>query len=62
MLIDVLSGVPQGSILGPLLFVIFINDLDERLIKQVADDTNIVSEVGTAEDVKVLQDDLYKLF
>jgi len=64
-LIDVLSGVPQGSILGPLLFVIFINDLDDGVINKLlkfADDTKIVSKVGTAEDVKVLQDDFYKLF
>jgi len=64
-LIDVLSGVPQGSILGPLLFVIFINDLDDGVINKLlkfADDTKIVSKVGTTEDVKVLQDDLHKLF
>ena len=64
-LIDVLSGETQGSILGPLLFVIFINDLDDGVINKLlefADDTKIVSKVGTAEDVKILHDDLHKLF
>ena len=64
-LIDVLSGETQGSILGPLLFVIFINDLDDGVINKLlkfADDTKIVSKVGTANDVKVLQHDLHKLF
>jgi len=58
---------PRESILGTLLFVIFINDhdLDDGMTNKLlkfADDTKIVSKVGTAEDVKVLQDDLHKLF
>ena len=44
--IDVLSGVPQGSILGPLFFVLFINDIYENIeantnIALYADDTKI---------------------
>ena len=54
----VTSGVPQGSILGLILLLIFINDLPHDLgcpIKLFADDTNMYMEIKTKEDHNQLQ-------
>ena len=58
---DVTSGVPQGSVLGPLLFIIYVNDLPDAIdstAKLFADDTKIFRRIRAVGDRDVLQDDL----
>ena len=57
----VTSGVPQGSVLGPLLFIMYINDLDSGItsrISKFADDTKIGRVINSNDDCINLQKDL----
>ncbi len=61
---DVASGVPQGSVIGPILFVIFVNDMPAKLnnfISLFADDAKLFGKSTNQEDHSSIQEDLSKL-
>ena len=62
--IPVISGVPQGSVLGPCLFVIYINNIDDAVSSKIlkfADDTKITASISSVEERNILQTDLTRL-
>ena len=63
-MVNVTSGVPQGTILSTILFLIYINDIADNLrckCRLYADDCVLYDEVNSIDDAKLLQEDLSKV-
>ena len=64
--LPVISGVPQGSVLGPLLFLLYVNDLQEAVLYSelnvFADDVALYKEIKSSVDCDLLQEDLISVY
>ena len=62
----VMSGVPQGTVLAAILFVIMISDIDENvkmcILRSFADDTRVSKKVKCNEDKQQMQEDLRSIY
>ena len=62
---SVLSGVPQGTVLGPLMFLLYINDISKHInspLRLFADDYLLNRVISCKEDASLLQEDLDRLY
>ena len=63
---NVLSGVPQGTVLAAILFVIMISDIDENIkeciLRSFADDTRVSKKIICNEDKNLMQEDLKSIY
>ena len=64
--VPVVSGVPQGSVIGPLLFLVLLRDIDTGIsyanVASFADDTRVSAGIKTTEDAVKIQADLDRIF
>ena len=64
--IPVRSGVPQGSVLGPLLFLVLLGDIDQEVaqayVSSFADDTRVANGITSKDDIQALQMDLDSIY
>ena len=62
----VVSGVPQGSVVGPLLYLIMMRDIDQNVrtahVSSFADDTRVLAGISHPDDVDALQQDMGRIF